>query len=39
LRFALAFAVAFFRFAITASLIPCIFETCAESLLNKKVSQ
>jgi hypothetical protein len=39
LRFALVFPVAFFRLAITASLTPWIFETCAESLLDKKVSQ
>jgi hypothetical protein len=32
LRFALVFPVAFFRFAITASLTPRIFETGAESL-------
>jgi len=39
LRFALVFPVAFFRLAITASPTPCICETCAESLLDKKVSQ
>jgi hypothetical protein len=39
LRFALVFPVAFFRLAITASLTPWIFKTCAESLLDKKVSQ
>jgi hypothetical protein len=39
LRFALVFPVAFFRLAITASPTPCIFETCAESLLDKKISQ
>jgi hypothetical protein len=39
LRFALVFPVAFFRFAITASLTLWIFRTCAESLLDKKVSQ
>jgi hypothetical protein len=39
LRFALIFPVAIFCFAITASLIPWIFETCSESLLDEKVSQ
>jgi hypothetical protein len=39
LRFALVFPVALFRVAITASLTLWIFKTCAESLLDKKVSQ